>query len=724
MTDSERGPRWAATARAIGWLSALLLGCGLLLADPPWLQTLRYAMFDQFQRWHPRVYQDTAVRIVDVDEESLNRLGQWPWPRTRMAELVELATRGNAAAIGFDVIFAERDRTSPQLASQQWALSAGQRAAFAALPDHDTVFAQAMDHARVVLGVSMLPAPVAGAVSTAGTPAPSVPMQARFVEVGAPAAPFLPVFGGTVGAVQPLAAHAAGHGALAFLPDSDGVVRRVPMLLRSGDQLVPSLLTEMLRVSQDERNVVVRSISDGLQQVRIGALAIPTTASGELWVHYTPPAPTRTIPAWKLLEGQVPPQELNGKLLLLGTSATGLMDLRFGTLGQVVPGVEVHAQALEQVLTGQTLARPGWARALEVLCLLFGGAAVGVLALRTGPAIAASATVLVLAGLGAAAWWAFRYMHVLLDPLTPSLGVAAAFMAPSLHRHHMSEQRRRWVSQAFSRYVSPNLVAHIVQHPEQLALGGDRRCCSFLFSDLAGFTGLMERIDPAAAVGLLNNYLDGMISIAFRHQGTLDRIVGDGIAIMFSAPVPQADHRERALACAIELQRFATAFAGRQQSGGVSFGHTRIGVHCGEVIVGNFGGGTIFDYRALGDPVNTASRLEAANKHLGTRLCVSEDMLVASAGLAARCAGRLVFKGKSKPLKVFQPAHNGLDLPADRAAISRYEAAYALMAQHDPGALAAFEALALDDATEPLVQLHLERLRRGEQGDILTLTEK
>ncbi|KQP38010.1 CHASE2 domain-containing protein [Pseudorhodoferax sp. Leaf274] len=708
--------RWRKTAQAAGWLALLVLLAGVLLSDPIWLRGARHAVFDQYQRWQPREWQDTAVRIVDVDEESLARLGQWPWPRSRMAQIVVQAQAGKAAALGFDVVFAEADRSSPAEISRHWNLSPAQREVFAGVEDPDEAFARSMDGGGVVLGFALRPQAPATPAALAGPP--------RFVEVGRPAAPFLRRFGEAITAVQPLADHAAGHGALAFLPDSDGVVRRVPLLLRVGDSLVPSLVTELLRVAQRERSIVVRSTVDGVQDVRIGSLSVPTTETGEMWVHYAPAAPARTIPAWKLLAGQVPSGELDGKILLLGSSAQGLLDLRFGTLGHLLAGVEVHAQALEQILTGGLLSRPDWARALEALCLLLGGLAVGVLAMTTRPAVASLATGAILLGVGAASWWAFRQERLLLDPLAPGLGIACAFLVPSLLRHHTSEKRRRWVSQAFSRYVSPNLVAHIVDHPDELALGGRRQTCSFIFTDLAGFTGLMEDIDPGEAVGLLNEYLDGMIGVAFRYQGTLDRIVGDGIAIMFSAPIAQADHRERAVACAIDLQRFATAFAQRQQARGVPFGHTRIGVHGGEVIVGNFGGNAIFDYRALGDPVNTASRLESANKSLGTRLCMSEAVMAACPALAVRCVGRLIFKGKNKPLLVFQPANDGLDLPVDGAALERYAQAYALMAAEDPRALAAFEALAQETPVQPLVRFHLERLRRGELGDTIRLLDK
>ncbi len=719
-----RGTRWRRVAGGALVLLALLSAAAVaLLADPPWLRTLRHVVFDQYQRWQPRPWQDTAVRVVDVDEESLARIGQWPWPRSRIAEMVARAQAAQAAAVGLDMIFGEPDRTAPRAMARAWNLPANQAAALAVLPDPDEVFATALRQGGTVLGFAVLPHG-AGAPPAAGV---TLPETARYVLLGDAPVAAVPSFAQVVPALPLLAGAASGNGALAFLPDGDGVVRRVPLVLRVGDRLLPSLSVEMLRVAQGESNYLLRASAAGrgLAELRTGRLALPTTASGEFWVHYSGPAPRRTLPAWKLLQGEVPASELQGRLLLVGSSAQGLQDLRFTPQGRVAPGVEVHAQVLEQALTGRWLQRPAWTDAVEALALVGGGLLAGVLALSTGPLLSAAAALLVVGALGAAGWLAFSTQGLLLDPLTPALGVLVAFLGASVVRHQASERRRRWVARAFSRYVSPNLVAHLVRHPDQLELGGRRQACSFVFTDLAGFTAMMERTDPVAAVGVLNTYFDGMIAIAFRHEGTLDRIVGDALAVMFSAPVPQADHRERAVACALEMQVFAHGFAERHAA--LGFGATRIGVHSGEVIVGNVGGGSMFDYRALGDAVNTAARLESANKHLGTCVCISEAALAPgwTPPVRLRPVGRLVLKGKTHPLQVFQPLRDGLPAqPQDAGALAAYAAAYALMAQQQPEALAAFEALAAQDAADRLVALHLARLRRGETGDLVVLGEK
>jgi len=278
-----------------------------------------------------------------------------------------------------------------------------------------------------------------------------------------------------------------------------------------------------------------------------------------------------------------------------------------------------------------------------------------------------------------------------------------------------TEAKQKWIQQAFARYVSPNRVAYLMENPAALELGGRRQECSFVFSDLTNFTGLVEKASPDAAVGYLNDYLEGMIQIAFRYDGTLDRIVGDALAIMFSAPTPQPDHQARALACALEMQRFAAKYAASLQAQGIAFGTTRIGVHAGDVVVGNFGGKTIFDYRAMGDAVNTAARLETLNRHVGTTMCVSSEIRDACPDAPMRAVGQVVLKGKSNPVAVFEPL---------ASVDSDYDAAYALLAKGHVDALGAFELLNEVRNNDGLVTYQLRRLHAGAHNDVVVMDEK
>ncbi len=729
-TDLRRRVRFKGLG-VLAPLAAVLLGALVFLWDPVQVHVMRHSVFDQFQRWQPRAYVDAPVRIIAIDEESLQRLGQWPWPRTRVAELTTRLQATQPSAIAFDILFSEPDRTSPQAMAGIWRAPSLISETLRQLPDHDVVLASAFAQGRVVLGFAMGQLLGETELPESATFDADTALQltkAPFVAIGNSALRAVHGFSQSVIPLAALQRPAQGLGALAFVPDSDGVIRRIPLLLRYGDQLLPTLSAETLRVAQGADSIVTRStdgLGGGLQDIRIGAVTVPTNAHGEVWMHYTRHVPARYIPAWEVMAGAVPPEMLSGKILLVGATAQGLMDMRFSPLSRAVPGVETHAQVLEQMLAGTSLQRPAWAPPLEALLLLAGGAGIGGVALATPALVSFGLAVAMLAVLGASAWWAFSAHGLLLDPVLISLVIIVSFVAASIVRHLASERRQAWIKQAFSRYVSPNLVTHLIDHPGALELGGKRQQCSFVFTDLAGFTTLMEQMNPAEAVGVLNVYLDRMIAIAFSHQGTLDRVVGDAVAIMFSAPLPQADHQSRALACALEMQRFAQGYELELKLRGVAFCQTRIGVHSGEVIVGNFGGDTIFDYRALGDPVNTASRLEAANKYLGTLVCVSEATLEGCAGSAVRPIGRLLLSGKTQALMTYEPSLNALAAPQDSSDHwAAYNQAYELMRLESPQALLAFEALHRVHPQDRLVKLHCDRLASGSVGDLITLGSK
>ena len=711
--------RLAAGALVLLTVSGALL---LWLVEPLPMQSLRLAQFDQFQRWHPRPYTPAAVRVVDIDEASLKAYGQWPWPRTRIAELVQRLHEAGAAVIAFDVLLAEPDRTSPRAMAELWH-NPQASALLLGLPDHDARLAQALTGHSVVLGSSLSRS---GAASLSAPPT-ALPQPYRIISQGASdPAHWLQGFDSAIWPLPVLAAQAGGIGALNFAADSDGVVRRMPLLLNLNGNMVPTLSAEALRVAQGARNYLLRSNQAGVQSLRIGALTIPTNAQAEIWLHYTADQPSRFVSAAQVLGRQLGAQPLAGDIVLVGSSAAGLMDLRFNPWGQLMPGVQTHALALEQILSGQHLQRPAWAKGAEALVLVLGALGVGLVALRASALRSALLFTGVLSALLGGAWYAFVAGQLLLDAANPALAIMLSFSLASGVHHRVSERERAWVRTAFSRYVSPNRVAHLMAHPEQLQVSGQRQVCSFVFTDLADFTTLLEGCDPAQLVSQMNDYLDAMLDIVFRHEGTLDRIMGDAVVVLFSAPVQQPDHCQRALDCALEMHAFACGYAERLQAAGVAWGHTRIGVHSGEVIVGNFGGKTLFDYRALGDPINTAARLESVNKHLGTRVCVSQAIVDACADVPVRCIGQLQLKGKHLPLQAYEPV--AATDPATCAPLADYAAAQHLLQPGDTQqpALAheRFEALALRYPHDPLVALHLQRLRQGATDDLIVLSEK
>ncbi len=272
-----------------------------------------------------------------------------------------------------------------------------------------------------------------------------------------------------------------------------------------------------------------------------------------------------------------------------------------------------------------------------------------------------------------------------------------------------------------ARYFSPNLVQQLIESPESLNLDGERRDLTFVFTDLTDFTPLVETLNPSVIVPLLNEYLDEMTQIVFRHGGTVDKVVGDAVHAMFGAPLEQPDHAARGIACAMEMDEFAEAFRERKNAGDIPLGVTRIGVHTGPAIVGNFGGEQFFDYTAHGDAINTAARLESANKQLGTRICVSGKVVEQVKDFKGRPIGTILLPGKSEELKIFEPLNAEL---ADSSATKAYRDAFAKLEASDPSANQAFAAVVGQYGDDPLSTFHLKRTLAGEFGVCITLSAK
>jgi adenylate cyclase len=278
-------------------------------------------------------------------------------------------------------------------------------------------------------------------------------------------------------------------------------------------------------------------------------------------------------------------------------------------------------------------------------------------------------------------------------------------------RHRQAEAERAQAQ--LSRYFSPNLAERLASDPGTVDLGGQRREITSLFTDIAGFTSLVETLEPSAIAPLLNDYLGGMTEIVFAEGGTVVKIIGDAMHVLFGAPAEQPDHAARAVVCALELDAWAQAFRARWAGRGIALGETRLGLDAGPAIVGDFGGGRYFDYTAYGDPVNTAARLEAANKELGTRVCVAGNVADRVEGFTGRPVGDLLLRGRSEPLRAFEPlSAAAFAEPATQA----YLDAFAKLEAEDPAALPAFAALLGQKSDDRLVSFHLKRLLNGATG--------
>jgi len=682
-----------------------LLVLGLLLAAqirfPDALAWARHLVFDAYIAAAPAAI-DAPISVVSIDEDSLAREEPWPWPASRLAALVDATRILGASTVALALIPTERsDGAVP---------TAGRTAASPALKTaHDDALAESL---------AALPSVVGFALTRRGGSTRHPPRHAGMAIVGERS---LRLPGRLPTSLLPSAQAldvAAGAGALNVFPDPDGRVRRLPMLVQMDHTLYPSLAAEVLRLQLGAGSYLVRAQRaqdiDTPIALKIADSTTRLNGNGEIWLHFAPRAALPRISASAVLRGEAPANALRGRIAVIGVSAAGVGAAIASPLGERLAPAEIHAQALAQLMSGAHPWRPSWASAAELTL-----SAVGAL-LLIGISLWQRGIWLVVIGAGAvgsviaAGYLLFNTQRLLLDPLAPAITISVVYLVLALSSYLISERERRWIRRAFASYLSPALLHHLTRHPDQLKLGGERRKCSFIMTDLAGFTPLVEQSEPEALVDLLNRYLDRLLEVIFAHQGTLDRIVGDAVSVRFSAPVHQPDHAQRAVDCALALDRAAHAFADEMRRAGVPFGETRIGVHTGEVIVGNFGGSRHLDYRAFGDAINTAARLETANKVVGTRLIVSADTCErCSAPVPMRPIGDLLLKGKARPVTALTPlsAHErASDLARD------YERVYRAMQRLQPNARALLETYAARFPDDPLMRFHRERLRAGEQG--------
>ncbi len=410
-----------------------------------------------------------------------------------------------------------------------------------------------------------------------------------------------------------------------------------------------------------------------------------------------------------------------GKIVLVGADLP--LEDRHRTPFAVLPGdpgghmagVAIHAQALAQALDGRRIREGGWMAVALNLGFAAWGAAwalgerkwwVKTLAMAGG-----------VAALWVGGFFLFARAMWLLPLVAPTVAAGLSFGGGSALAAWRERNAKRFIRDAFARFVSPEVVKRLQADPSKLELGGERRMLSFIFTDVAGFTTLAEGLPPHDLLLLVNDYLDGMSGIVLRHGGTIDKYIGDAVVAFFGAPLEQPDHAARAVACALAMDRFAEEFRATHPG----FGTTRIGVHTGEAVVGNFGGAARIDYTAMGDTVNTTARLEGANKFFGTRVLLSGPAVVAAPDGALRPVGEVIFKGKSEPVPVFTPVTG---ITAAEAKAARYTAAYRSLKAGEDGALAAFQSLAEEDPEDGLVAFHLRRLARGERGATIRLEEK
>ena len=659
-TRLRQARQWRAYLLVVVLAYALTLSLTFLFA--PLRDNFDNLVFDQYQRWKPRPYNfSQPVRIVDIDDESIHLIGRWPWSRQTMAQLVDALAKAGVAGIGFDVLFSEPDQASGDAkACAGGGRSADQAMRCAERADGDLAFAHAIKDRPVALGLFLTP-------THNGSQASLTP-KAGFSYVGDPPTTLLTSMSGILVPIPPLEQAASGLGFLNWLPDNDRVVRRVPLLLNIHDQIQPSLAAETLRVAQGAPGYVIKSTTDFgstagkstiFSAIKIGDVVVPVQADGQLRVWFGKSDPRRSIPAWKVLQPDADLSDLAGKLVFVGASATMLGDIVATPINPSTPGVEAHAQLIEQILSGVTLERPDWAFGAEVWM----GAAFSLVLAVLVPFLPIYWTAFVgfilTIALGYVSWNAFADHGVLLNPLGPAATAGFVFLAGVGQLYSEKRQQVHEIRSAFGRFVSPAVVARLAEHPENLQLGGQQRELTLMFCDIRSFTTLSEGFTAVELSTFLNEYLSPMTDIILKELGTIDKYMGDAIMAFWNAPLDDPTHGLHAVRSALEMRETLLALNAewkqRAEKAGrpfpvVKFG---IGLNTGECSVGNMGSKLRFDYSALGDEVNIASRLEGSSKQFGVDIVASEATRNEAPQFAWVEIDKVKLKNKTRAVAVF-----------------------------------------------------------------------
>jgi adenylate cyclase len=626
---------------------------------------------------------NSPIVIVTIDEKSQNALGHWPFPRSRFATALDVLKSAGAKVVAFDVTFPQPDDNSSLQTLRElrkdYGSTPAENSQFAARlksmeadADNDQKFAAALSRfENAILGYFLF-------FEKSETLTQNKQRVDDFVnylsfqaypqvihpEYGAKMACYFCEAKGIEPNLPKLAENAKNFGFFNVIPDADGVVRREPVIVRFQGNYYPSLdVATVLAYNNRTLDQVAAVFNrNGMERIDFGQNSIPTDADGYVQIDFH--GPPRTYPWYSLSDvvaGKLPhgadlKKVFGGKIVLIGPTAIGIGDLRptpFETTS--FPGVEVHANFIDNLLTGEYIHRGLRENAIDIGFILLFSLVAGV----TLSVVPAGRATIVLIGALLLFWWLCYYLfasrRIWIAMFLPTTTLALNYVGIVSYRFFFEEREKKKVRAAFGQYVAPGVVDRLLKEPDLLRLGGDEKELTAMFTDIRGFTAISEGLSPGALVELLNEYLSEMTEVIFRNWGTLDKYIGDAIMAFWGAPFPQPDHAERACRAALEMLQVLRRLQDKWLAEGRSQINIGVGINTGPMVVGNMGSNRRFNFTIMGDNVNLASRLEGINKEFGTRLVISEyTYRAAGKNLVVRELDLIRVKGKMRPVRIYE----------------------------------------------------------------------
>jgi adenylate cyclase len=666
-------------ARAkFGRIEGIVIPLALLLAaltlrpyDPPIVQQMRNLVFDTYQRIAPRQYDATLpIRIGDIDEKSLNTFGQWPWSRSQMARIIDRLRELGAAVVGIDIIYAEPDRTAPAAIAKNLPTDGSFDVAkdmLLRLPDPDQDLANSIAKIPTIIPFA--------ALGTDPQRPQNLPLRtAGYAFAGDNPIRFIRPWRFWVTSLPELEKAATGIGSVNADPDPDGIIRQVSLFLQLPDKdnptpFYPSMTAEAIRIAQGQTTYAVKSSGasgvisfgehTGISVVKIGQALVPTNSQGAVILYDTGHQDERFFSLADLMSPNFDPSIVAGRIIFIGSSSEGLRDYKPTPNEESMTGVEIHAQIAEQIFSGTYLQRPDWADGLEFVTLAVLGVILTILAQLRRALVGFGIAAFGIIGSFGASYYLFITRGFELDPLYPAGAAFLIFVTATLIGYIRTEQEKAQVRGAFSLYLSPVLVDQVSKNREQLKLGGENRDLTVMFCDIRGFTKMSEGLDPQQLTHVINQFLTPMTDIIQANGGTIDKYIGDCIMAFWNAPLDIPQHERKAVTAAYgmrsELVRLNETLAAEAAATGAKKIEIKIGIglNTGIACVGNMGSKQRFGYSALGDTVNTASRLESLSPAYFVDLVLGEETASASDGFALLELDQVRVKGKNVPVRIY-----------------------------------------------------------------------
>jgi len=649
-----------------------LLMCVLLIWRPTFCEFFELKLYDLKFRFRGTLPASQQVVIVAIDDESLKTVGRWPWSREDMARMLTRLKQASPRVIALDIIFAEKEQTVSYHALQNLSEALARRGVSPEIlklleveknrADVDRLLARVLGQgspvilgfffrslggkaggveAEKLMGTSFLRASTYNVVRLLDTK----PSQVHLVGAA-----------GIERNLPEITEAGAGDGYFNMIPDPDGTVRWSPMTVMYGGEFFAPMSLVTLSHAEERSPMAITLSRWGVDEIRLGRRTVPVDRYGRMLINYLgPEAIIPTYSATAVMNGTLPAEALKDKVVIVGATAVGIYDLRVTPFSGTFPGVEVQATIMDNLLRGNFIRTPPFGLIIMLLVLVALAVMLGLTLPRLSAAWAFIFTLMAIEGYVVLNYLLFTRQGLQLELFYPLGLIVLIYLGVTMQRFLAEERERERIRKTFESYVAPAVVQEMLKHPEQLRLGGERREITVLFTDIRGFTAMSENLDPEALVKLLHDFLNPMSNIIINQGGTIDKYMGDAIMALFGAPLIQMDHPRLACRAALEMVATLEALNRTWTEQGRPPLKVGVGVNTGPVAVGNMGSDRLFDYTAIGDNVNLASRLEGLNKYYGTSILISDTTAQAlDNGFILRDMDLVRVKGKAQGVRIHE----------------------------------------------------------------------